>query len=175
MHCHVGWVMLCSLLPAMSGQFELFAQRPGNGGCWCEHGQGDQTSCGWTDSKSLTVVSFCSSAPSSFALCVGVLIFVRVFVFSVGLKSQHQTLTSQSRRAGERRRCQDAQHQKVSPMSLLVLSYLQKSLCILKWLLMNGWCFWPATFHRQLWMRRHWWRNGAQHIEFHNKMTTLLI
>lgn len=71
MHYHVGRVMLCSLLPAMSGQFEVYAQRPGNGSCWCEHGQGDQTSFGWTDSKSLTVVCFCSSTPVFFRFVCG--------------------------------------------------------------------------------------------------------
>lgn len=38
-------------------------------------------------------------------------------------KSQHQTSTSQSLWAGERRSCQDVQHQKVSTMSLLIYSY----------------------------------------------------
>lgn len=74
-----------------------------------------------------------------FALCVC------VCVLPAGLTSQHQTLTSQSLWAGERRRCQDVQHQKVSTMSSLIYSYLliknktkkkqQKAQGILKWLL----------------------------------------
>lgn len=81
------------------------------------------------------------SPASVFLLCT----HVCVCVLPAGFKGQHQTLTSQSLWAGERRLCQDVQHQKVGTMSLLINSYLviknhahrhthtQGNLGILKW------------------------------------------
>ena len=139
--CHVVcWVVLRSLPPAMPSQFESLSWRPANGGCWGQRGQGIQTTWGQPDcdAENLTVISFC---PLSFFLCVS----VWASVLPAGLKSQHQTSTSQSLWAGERRRCQDVQHQKVSTMSLLIYSYTlfkkkkkkrQTSQGVLKWLLL---------------------------------------
>lgn len=115
--CHIGWVTLHSLPPAMPGQFESLCWTLANGGFWCEHGQvaGDlNVMLG----KKTTHRSFSLFPHPFFLLCVC------ARVLPAGLKSQHQTPTSQSLWAGERRRCQDVQHQKVSPMPLLIYSRL---------------------------------------------------
>lgn len=116
--CHIGWVTLHSLPPAMPGQFESLCWTPANGGFWCEHGQVAGDLNVMLGEKKTTHHSFSLFPHPFFLLCVC------ARVLPAGLKSQHQTSTSQSLWAGERRRCQDVQHQKVSPMPLLIYSHL---------------------------------------------------
>lgn len=137
------WLSCAPLIapPVMPSHFESLSWTPANEDSWGHHGQGIQTTWGWPDcdAENLTVIYFCPLPPSFCFVCVC------VCVLPAGLTSQHQTLTSQSLWAGERRRCQDVQHQKVSKMSPLIYSYLliknktkkkqQKAQGILKWLL----------------------------------------
>lgn len=85
----------------------------------------------WTDrdAKCLTVISLCSPTLSSLRVCV-----CSVSALPTGLKSQHQVATSRSLAAWKRRRRPDVQHQKVSPMSLVIFSGRQESRGVLKWL-----------------------------------------
>lgn len=110
----------CSLLPcpvnlnrSVGGQLmeaaevsvaKAFRQLGGGARLWC-----------WKSHRYLLL-----SPASVFLLCT----HVCVCVLPAGFKGQHQTLTSQSLWAGERRLCQDVQHQKVGTMSLLINSYL---------------------------------------------------
>lgn len=96
----------------------------------------------------------------SFCLCV----CVCVCVLPAGLKSQHQTSTSQSLRAGGRRLCQDVQHQKVSPMPRFIYSHSlmrgnkmgkkRRGLCE-SGSNDNVWHFWSAKFR----VRPHTWKD----------------
>lgn len=161
--CHVGWVMLCSLPPAMPSQFESLSRRPANGGCWSQHGQSIQTTWGRPDcdAENLTVISFCPPAPVFFALygCMYACVHVCVCVLPAGLKSQHQTATHQSLWAGEKKtlpRCSAPKGQHNVTFDLFLSAHKKETAKISGLFKMgsadNGWHFWSATFHRWLWM-----------------------
>lgn len=112
--------MLCSLPPAVPSQFESLSWRPANGGRWSEHGQDNSTRLSLLSPSVPCPHLLFFFFPLFVCMCVCLCVcacFLQVW------KSQHQTSTSQSLWAGERRSCQDVQHQKVSTMSLLIYSY----------------------------------------------------
>lgn len=135
--------MLCSLPPAMPSQFESLKWRPSK---WAWPRRQVEGSLSVTLKTEYFLLLF-PALIFFFFLCVRVCVRV-----PAGLKSQHQTLTSQSLGAAERRRCQDVQHQKVSLMSLLIYSrpFMRKNIQIYVSPNDNGWHFWSATLHRWL-------------------------